>query len=460
MKNTRRSFVKTVSIGTAGTLFLGSAACSNDMQAHNRSVKKHVWPSDRLNVGIIGVAHRGRSNLNAIKDLNVNIVALCDVDWREDQMQTAAEFPNAKRYVDFRRMLDKEKGLDAVVISTPDHTHAVIAAMAIQLGKHVYCEKPLAHSVSETRVITEMAREYGVQTQMGNQGHSSEEIRRLCEWVEAGVLGQVTEVHAWCDRPAGGGTVSFAHGEVRPAGDYPVPKELDWDLWLGPAMERPYHPAYLPFKWRGYIDFGCGALGDFGCHTLDPAFWALDLGSPDKVLAATTNQLPDIPYDTFPTSSIITYWFPKRGEKPPVKLIWYDGGIRPFWDERFHGMSFGGNGACLVCEKGLVRHGSHGAGGLTFIPYDPAYGFEDPAPAIPRVSGRHQEDWVNACITGKPASAHFDYGGPLTEMVSLGVAASLMREQMLEWDSKNLRVSNVEEANSIIRPDFRTGWSL
>ncbi len=460
MKNSRRSFVKTMSLGTAGTLLLGTAACTNEMRAHNRSVRKFVWPSDKLNVAVVGAAHRGKSNINAIKDLDVNIVALCDADWREDQLKTAAEFPNAKRYMDFRRMFDKEKNIDAVVIATPDHTHGVIASMAIQLGKHVYCEKPLAHSVYETRRMTELAAEYGVQTQMGNQGHSSEAIRQLCEWVDAGLVGDITEVHAWCDRPAGGGTVSFVHGIERPTGDYPIPKELDWDLWLGPAMDRPYHPDYLPFKWRGYLDFGCGALGDFGCHTLDPAFWALDLGSPEKVLAATTNQLPKVQYDSFPTSSIITYWFPKRGNKPPVKLISYDGGIRPTWDERFHGMNFGGNGAFLVSEKGIIRHGSHGAGGLKFHPFDASYTFENPTPTIPRIEGGHQADWINACKTGKAASSNFNYGGPLTEMVSLGVLAGLLREQTITWDPKTMTVPDNDVANAILKPEFRKGWEV
>jgi predicted dehydrogenase len=460
MNNTRRSFVKTMSLGTAGTLLLGTAACSNEIRAHNRSVRKYVWPSDKLNVAVVGVAGRGKSNINAIKDLDVNIVALCDVDWRERVQKTFEEFPNAKRYTDFRKMLEKEKNIDAVVVATPDHTHGVIASMAIQMGKHVYCEKPLAHSVFETRELTRLAKEYGVQTQMGNQGHSSEEIRRLCEWVDAGLVGAVTEVHAWCDRPQGGGSVSFVHGIERPTGDFAVPKELDWDLWLGPAQQRPYHPDYLPMKWRGYLDFGCGALGDFGCHTLDPAFWALKLGSPEKIMASTTNNLPEVPYDTYPTSSIIKYWFPKRNNMPELKLTWYDGGIRPLWDERFHNFEFGGNGALFVCEKGLVRHGSHGAGGLQFIPFNPNDAFEDPTPTIPRIEGSHQADWVNACITGKPASGNFEYGGPLTEMVSLGVAASLLREQLIEWDPKTMTVPNIEAANAILKPEFRKGWTL
>ena len=460
MNTSRRSFVKTVSIGTAGTILLGPAACTpSGFAKHNRSVKKFEWPSDRLNVGVVGVSHRGYSNIRAMADQPVNIVALCDADWREPVLKVAEEHPNAKRYKDFRKMLDKEKNIDAIICSTPDHLHGVVVSTAIKMGKHVYCEKPLAHSVWETRELTRLAKEYGVQTQMGNQGHSSDEIRRLVEWVDAGVLGDVTEVHAWCDRPAGGGSVSFVHGIERPTGEFPVPEGLDWDLWLGPALKRPYNPAYLPMKWRGYIDFGCGALGDFGCHTLDPAFWALDLGSPESILATTTNQLKEVNYDTFPTSEIITYWFPKRGNKPPVKLVWYDGGITPRWDERFENIQFGGNGALLVCEKGIVQHGSHGAGGLRFYPFDPSYSFEDPEPTIPRV-GKHQADWVNACITGKPASGNFDYGGPLTEMVSLGVAASFIRNEKLDWDHATMTLGNPEQTAALIKPEFRKGWSM
>ncbi len=460
MRNTRRSFVKTMSIGTAGTLFLGTAACSSSGFAkHNRAVKKFVWPSDKLNVGVVGITHRGYSNIRAMADQPVNIVALCDVDWREPALKVAAEHPNAKKYVDFRKMLEKQKDLDAIICAVPDHNHAVVATMAIKMGLHVYCEKPLAHSVYETRKIVSLAKEYGVQTQMGNQGHSSEEIRQLVEWVDGGLLGDVTEVHAWCDRPVGGGSVSFVHGIERPTGDFPVPKDLDWNLWLGPAQARPYHPDYLPMKWRGYIDFGCGALGDFGCHTLDPAFWSLGLGSPDSVLSTHTNQLPDKKYDTFPTSEIITYWFPKRGKKPPVKLMWYDGGIVPNWDERFENIKFGGNGALLVCEKGIVQHGSHGAGGLKFMPFDPTYTFENPTPTIKRV-GKHQGDWVNACLTGETASANFNYGGPLTEMVSLGVAASFARNEKLSWDAKDMKLGDSEVLDAVIKPEFRKGWSL
>ncbi len=459
MKSTRRNFVKKLSIGTIGTLTLGASACTSELKKHNKAVDKVVWPSDKLNIAVVGITHRGNSNIRAVKDLDVNIVALCEVDWGINARKVFDEFPNAKRYMDFRKMFEKQKDIDAVIIATPDHTHGVIASMAIKMGKHVYCEKPLAHSIYEVREITRLAKEYGVQTQMGNQGHSSKLIRELKEWVDTGLVGNITEIHAWCDRPAGGGSVSFVHGIEQPTGKYRIPETLNWDLWIGPAKYRPYNPDYLPMKWRGYLDFGCGALGDFGCHTLDPAFWALNLGSPDNILATTTNQLPEIKYDTFPTSSIITYWFPKRGNKPPIKLMWYDGGITPIWDERFSEINFGTNGALLVSENGLIQHGSHGAGNLRFFPYDGKSAFENPPPTIPRSNGHHV-DWVDACKTGNPASANFNYGGPLTETVLLGVTAGLFRNQKLNWDKNKIEITNSVEANTIIKPEFREGWEI
>lgn len=450
----RREFSKIISIGSFGTLVLGATSCVSNEKKQTEPV---VWPSDKLNLAFVGISGRGGSNLRALKDQN--IVALCDVDWGERTKKTFEAFPKAKRYKDFRVMLEKQKDIDAVVISTPDHNHGVIAMMAIKMGKHVYCEKPLAHSIYETREITKAAQEYGVQTQMGNQGHSSESIREFYEHIKAETIGKVTEVHAWCDRPAGGGSVSFPHGIVRPTGDYKIPKELDWDLWLGPATERPYHPAYHPMKWRGFIDFGCGALGDFGCHTLDPAFWALDLGSPESVIASTSNLLPKVKYDTFSTSSIITYKFPERENQPPVKLMWYDGGILPLHDDRLRDLKYPACGALVIGEKGIITHGSHGAGGFEVLPFDKNMKIETPPELIERTTGHHS-DWVEAIKTGKPASANFNYGGPLTETVLLGTAASLFRNHELKWDNDNMRVSNVEEANSVIKPEFRSGWRL
>lgn len=448
----RREFTKIVSLGSMGTLVLGAAAC---VGKSNRT-EPVVWPSDKVNLAFVGIAGKGANNIKRMADQN--IVALCDVDWGEEQQKSFDAFPKAKRYKDFREMLEKQKDIDAVVISTPDHTHGVIAMMAIKMGKHVYCEKPLAHSLYEVREITKAAHEKGVQTQMGNQGHSSDSIREFYEHVKAETIGKITEVHAWCDRPAGGGTVSFPHGITRPKGDHKIPKGLDWDLWLGPAEERPYHPLYLPRSWRGFIDFGCGALGDFGCHTLDPAFWALDLGSPQTVIASTSNLL-DVDYDTFATASMITYQFPQRGEQPPVKLTWYDGGLLPLFDDRLKDLQYFDCGALVIGEKGIIVHGSHGAGGYKVLPFDKNMEIPTPPQLLERSKG-HNADWLEAIKTGKPASADFNYGGPLTETVLLGTAASLLRNQELVWDTDNMRVTNVEEANAIIKPTFRKGWTL
>jgi predicted dehydrogenase len=449
----RREFTKTLSIGSVGTLVLGATACVNNEQ----KTEAVVWPSDKLNIAFVGITGRGGSNLNALKDQN--IVALCDVNWGEKAQKAFELYPKAKRYKDFREMLEKQKDIDAVVISVPDHNHAVIAMMAIKMGKHVYCEKPLAHSVFETREITRAAKEMGVQTQMGNQGHSSASIREFYEHIKAETIGKVTEVHAWCDRPAGGGSVSFPHGIERPTGDYKIPKELDWNLWLGPAQDRPYHPAYLPMKWRGFIDFGCGALGDFGCHTLDPAFWALDLGSPESVIASTSNLLAEVKYDTFPTASIITYQFPERDNQPAVKLNWYDGGLLPLHDDRLRGLQYEYTGALLIGEKGIIVHGSHGAGGYKILPFDKSQEIVTPPQLIERTKGHHA-DWLEAIKTGKQASSNFNYGGPLTEVVLLGTAASLFRNQELKWDNDNMKVTNLEAANAVIKPEFRAGWTL
>lgn len=449
----RRDFTKIVSVGSFGTLLLGPSCAVNE----KKQKEAVVWPSDKVNLAYVGIAGKGGNNIKRIGDQN--IVALCDVDWGERTKEIFEANPKAGKYKDFREMLDKQKDIDAVVVSTPDHTHGVITMAAIKAGKHVFCEKPLAHSVFETREITKAAKEKGVQTQMGNQGHSSKDIREFYEHIKAGTIGTVTEVHAWCDRPAGGGSVSFPHGEARPTGDYKAPKTLDWDLWLGPAKKRPYHPAYQPMKWRGYIDFGCGALGDFGCHTLDPAFWALDLGSPESVIASTSNLLPDFEYDTYPTASIITYKFPARENQPPVKLIWYDGGILPLHDDRLRDLEYSDCGGLVIGEKGIIMHGSHGAGGYKIFPFDKNMEIKTPPELVERSKGHHT-DWIEAIKTGKPASSNFNYGGPLTETVLLGTAASLFRNRELIWDSNNMKVTNLEAANTVIKPEFRTGWTL
>ncbi|MCU1293595.1 MAG: Oxidoreductase domain protein (Precursor), partial [Bryobacterales bacterium] len=306
-------------------------------------------PSEKLNIASVGAAGKAASDIDGVK--SQNIVALCDVDWAH-AAGTFKQFPKAKPYKDFRKMLEERKDIDAVVVATPDHMHAFASMMAIKMGKHVYCEKPLTHSVWEARKVAEAARQYKVATQMGNQGQASAGTRRLCEMVWDGAIGPVQEVHIWTDRPSNGLFGEYwPQGVERPKETPPVPSTLDWDLWLGPAPQRPYHPAYAPFKWRGWWDFGTGALGDIGCHTFDPIFRALKLGHPTSVEASSTR----VNKETYPLSSMVTYHFPARGDMPPVKLCWYDGGMRPPRPEELEeGREMGATGAMLVGKQGKI----------------------------------------------------------------------------------------------------------
>ena len=418
--------------------------------------------NEKLNIAAIGIGGMGASNLSACE--SENIVALCDVD-DDYAAKVFNKYPNAKKYKDFRKMLDKEgKNIDAVIIATPDHAHAVTAMACLKRGKHVYCQKPLAHSIYEVRKLTEAAREAKVQTQMGNQGHSSEEIRLLCEWIADGAIGPVHEVHVWTDRPVGGDPWSDFPIMARPKETPPVPATLDWDLWLGPAPHRPYHPIYCPLTWRGWCDFGTGALGDMGCHIIDPAFWALRLGSPARVEATTTHYQPEVASETYPRASIVRYEFPSRGEMPPVKLTWFDGRLMPPRPKELErGRRLDGSGALLIGERGTILHGTTGAEGVRIIPEEKMKAYKRPRKTLPRVArgqAGHEQDWVRACKDGKPASSNFDYSGPLTEMVLLGVLAMRMKDTPLEWDPVNLKVTNVADANRYINPPYREGWTL
>jgi predicted dehydrogenase len=415
--------------------------------------------SERLNIAAIGSGGMGGGNINACS--RENIVALCDVD---DQRAagTFKKHPKATKYRDFRQMLDKEhKNIDAVIVATPDHTHGVAAMACIKRGKHVFCQKPLAHSIYEVRQLTEAAREHKVQTQMGNQGHSSDAIRLLYEWIQDGAIGPVRQVYAWSDRPVGGDPWSDFPVMARPKETPPVPGTLDWDLWLGPAQHRPYHPIYCPLTWRGWLDFGTGALGDMGCHILDPAFWALNLGSPTHVEAVNTHCKPEVEAETYPLACIVRYEFPARGDMPPVKLTWFDGRLLPPRPKELEpGRKLPSNGALLIGDKGTIMHGSHGAGGVRIIPEKKMKAYERPPKTLPRVKGGHEGDWLRACKDGKPASSSFEYGGPLTEMVLLGVLAIRLRNTPLEWDPVNMKVTNNDEADQLIKPPFREGWAL
>ncbi len=407
----------------------------------------HVPPSEKLNIAAIGAGGRGSGDIDGVS--SENIVALCDVDARRASKKYE-EFPNAVKYSDYRVMLEKEQNnIDAVVVATPDHVHAPASMMAMKMGKHVYCEKPLTHTIHEARMMTETARKYKVATQMGNNGHSSESIRFVCEWIWSGAIGPVREVHTWSDRPI------WPQGIDRPEEEHEVPETLDWDLWLGPAPVRPYNKIYAPFKWRGWWDFGTGALGDMGCHIIDAAFWALKLGHPTSIKAMTT----PVNSETAPSASIIEYLFPPRADMPAVKLFWYDGGLKPTLpDELEANRKLSNNGLIFVGDEGKIVSGGYGSG-ARLIPESKMQGFQQPEKTIPRIEGGHHQDWIRACKGGKPACSNFDYAGPLTEMVLLGNLA-IRAGRKLYWDGPNMRVTNYPEANQFVRCSYRDGWTL
>jgi predicted dehydrogenase len=445
----RREFTSTAALATLSAAILPGRVLGQDAS------------SRRLNLAAIGIGGMGAANLKACA--SENIVALCDVD-RAYAAKTIALYPKAAVYVDYRQMLEKEKGIDGVIIATPDHTHAAITMAALRANKHVYCQKPLTHTVYEARAIVEAARQSKVVTQMGNQGQSYQSMRLLKEWLDDGAIGEVTEVHAWTDRPVGGDPWSDFEVRARPKDTPPVPTTLDWERWLGPVAFRPYHPAYHPLKWRAWQDFGTGALGDMGCHILDPAFWALELGPPTTVEATSTHYEPDVASETYPRACIVRYTFPARGNRPPVKLTWTDGRLLPPRPPELEpGRQLPGSGALLMGTKGTILHGSHGADGVRLIPESRMQSYRRPPQTLRRVTGTHEGDWIRAIkegSNGAPPSSPFEYGGALTEMVLLGVLAIRLKDQRLEWDSRNLRFTNNEQANALLKIPYREGWTL
>ncbi len=416
-------------------------------------------PSEKLNIAGVGIGGQGAQDLAQMT--SENIVALCDVDTAH-AAGTFRKFPNAKVHKDYRKMLEEQKDIDAVVVGTPDHLHAPVSLAAMKMGKHVYCEKPLTHSVWEARQVAQVARETKVATQMGNQGQASEETRRLCEMIWDNAIGKVTEAHVWTDRPSNGLFNQYwPQGIGRPKDCPPVPPTLDWDLWLGPAPERPYHPAYLPFVWRGWWDFGTGALGDIGCHALDPVFRALKLGHPLSVQASSTR----VNEETYPLASMVTYQFPARGSMPALKLTWYDGGLRPPRPQELEDdQEMGANGHLFIGDKGkILSLRTQGKRGYQLIPEARAKSYGDPPKKLPRSPG-HYKEWIEACKGGKPGGSNFGWAGPLTEVVLLGnVALRLqLREELttrkLMWDGPNMRFTNSDDANKFLRREYRPGW--
>lgn len=415
---------------------------------------KRVSANDKLNIAGIGVGGMGGADVGGCSD--ENIVALCDVDDKQ-AAGTFEKYPNVPKYRDFRVMLEKEKSIDAVTVSTPDHVHAIAAITAMQLGKHVHVQKPMAHTVHEARAMREAAAKYKVVTQMGNQGHAAVGVRRICEWVWAGMLGPIKEVHCWTDRPI------WPQGIGRPADTPPVPPTLDWNLWLGPAPDRPYHPAYLPGAWRGWWDFGCGALGDMACHIVDPANAALKLGAPAAISAEFA---PDGNSETFPSWCVITYEFPARGEMPPCKLVWYERGQKPprpsVIPENVK-IGDGDNASMIVGEKGVITCGGWGDG-IQVYPKD----LFDECKKCPRTiqnSPGSYKEWIKAC-KGEEAAYHpdytrsrFEYAGPFTEMVLLGNVAVRVGKR-IEYDKQTGMITNVPEANELLTRTYRKGWEV
>ena len=460
----RREFLQTAATAAAGFTIV---------PRHVLGGPGYIAPSDKVNLAMIGTGNQGMNDMQQFLEIpEVQVVAVCDV-YEEfalgDELagrkpaKLAVEkfyggqavdgkYKGCADYVDFREMLEKEKGIDAVAVVTTDNLHAVASMAAIQLGKHVYCQKPLTHDIHEARVLAEAARKKGVATQMGNQGHAGEGNRLMLEWIADGAIGEVREVHAWTDRPRD----YWKQGLERPDTIPSVPRGLDWNLWLGPAPYRPYHPAYMPFVWRGWWDFGTGVLGVMGCHIIDTPVWTLKLGHPTSVQASCS----PVNDETGPIASIIHYEFPARGNMPPVHMTWYDGGLTPARPATLEdGRRMGdGNGVLLVGSKGTIMCNCYGHN-PRIIPETAMQAYKLPPKTIPRVESIHK-DFINACKGGPAACSNFDVSGPLTETVLLGNLAIRMQGQRLNWDGVNLKVTNVEEANKFVKREYAGGWTL
>jgi len=409
-------------------------------------------PSERLHIAGVGVGGQGGGNIGEMTKLKQNFVALCDVDWKR-AAGTFSQHPKAQRFKDYREMFDKVKDIDAVVVSTPDHMHAPVALMAMRMGKHVYVEKPMAHSIEEARLMTQVAKAQGVVSQMGNSGHASEGLRLTREWIQAGVIGKVSEIHCWSDRPG----KFWRQDEMRPAETPPIREDLDWDLWLGGAPERPYNPIYSPVAWRGWFDFGTGAMGDMAIHNMDPAFYALDLDAPYAAESETSQPLK---LESYPAWQRIKYFFRAKGDRPEVTLTWHDGGKMPPRPEGLEeGRSLEDNGIYFVGDKGVMLCGGW-AGAPRLIPESRMADFTRPAKTLARSPG-HRAEWIQACKENNPdfAKAGFAYSGPYTEALLVGNLATRLQKR-IEWDAETMKATNAPEADPFIRKSYREGFGI
>ncbi|MFC1634427.1 Gfo/Idh/MocA family protein [Planctomycetota bacterium] len=435
---TRRDFLRNAAWGGASLIILSDSRLVRGTQANAK-----------LDVAGIGIGGRGAADVNGV-GASENIVALCDVDHKH-AAQTLERYPRAARYTDFRRMLDKiHNNIDAVVIGTPDHTHAAPGVMAMKLGKHCYCEKPLTHSVYEARLMADIAKKNNLVTQMGTQIHAQGNYRRVVELIQTGAVGSVREVHVWLGANfVGPPTPTNMSQPDAPSDRPPVPATLDWDLWLGPAEYRPYHPEYAPFKWRYWWNFANGQLGDFFCHYCDLAFWALKLRHPTSIEA----EGPVHP-ESAALWTIARQEYPVRGDLPPVTLTWYNGGGYPAFVKEWKIPEWG-SAVLFIGSKGMLiaDYNKH-----QLLPEDKFADFQRPDPFIPDSIGHHRE-WAEACKTGGPTTCNFDYSGALTEAALLCNVA-LRTGEKLTWDAKNLKAVGCPEADALIRRPYRNGWML
>ena len=450
-----------------------AAALFTIMPRHILGGKGYLAPSDKVNVGVIGVGGRGRRNVEALfqlPDVQVMAVAdpanywnLADFYYRSEagrgpvsrlieehyQLRT----PNFKvsEYVDFRRMLDAEPALDAILCATPDHTHAYVSLLAMDAGKPVYCEKPLTHNIWEARQVRQKALASGLATQMGNQLHSSEGIRKTVEYLRAGVIGEVQEIYTWV--PASRWTSGL---RGLPSGTSVIPEGFNWDLWLGPRANRPFHEVYAPVTWRDFWDFGCGAMGDFGCHDLDAAVWAFDLPAPESVESFPAGYSDR---DIAPHGEIGYYRFPHAGTRPAIKLTWYSGGLRPPHPDLLpEDMSLSARGALYLGDKGIMYYEGRGTVPKVF-PESLTEGIDMNHSSLPPTQGHHA-DWIAAIKGGAQASSNFDYAARLTEITLLGVLSLRLGGRKILWDAENIRVKGMPEADPLIREDVRAGWEM
>ena len=436
---TRRSFITSTATAAAGFTILPS---------HVIAGLGHTPPGSKLNIAAIGVGGIGYRNLKNME--TENIVALCDVDWDYAGRSSFKAWSLAKQYKDYRVMFDRQKDIDAVLVATPDHSHALPAMIAMRMGYHVYVQKPLAHTVYESRILAETARTFRVATQMGNQGNSDDGIRKICEWIWAGTIGEVTRVDAWTNRPI------WPQGLERPSREQRIPKNLDWDLFIGTAPYRPYNEIYTPWNWRGWWDFGTGALGDMACHILDPVCMALKLEHPSSVQASSTPLFAE----SAPNAEMVVYEFPRRDNLPKVAMpgltvTWYDGGLMPPRpDELLPGETMGDpDGGCIFYgTRGKIMCGAY-ARNPRLLPSSEMDHFNQPSNSIRRIpdamTGGHEQDWIRACKESREtrleASSHFGYSGTLNEIVMLGVLAVRLQSlgRKLFWDGKNMQFTNI-----------------